>query len=58
MIHRIHTHPIMERQCQVPSNHVIIDSELFWELVRRFGDNLPLDNKVEKQFQDGGGDQK
>jgi hypothetical protein len=38
---KIHTHPILERQLGVPDGHVIIDAELFLELLRKFGDELP-----------------
>ncbi len=38
---RIHSHPIMERSCRIPEGHVIIDDDLYMELIRRFGDRLP-----------------
>lgn len=56
MIHRIHNHPIMERQCNVPHNHVIIDGDLYLELVRRFGDKLPNDLNSAEVFADPMGD--
>ena len=41
---RIHSHPILERKLNVPEDHVIIDGELFRELLRKFGNKLPKDN--------------
>jgi len=38
---KIHNHPRMEKDLGVPPNHVIIDEELFFELLRRFGIHLP-----------------
>ncbi len=38
---RIHTHPWMERSRRVKKGHVIIDGELFLELLNRFGRYLP-----------------
>ncbi len=37
---RIHSHPKMERSRRIKKGHVIIDGELFLELVRRFGSRL------------------
>jgi len=39
---RIHNHPIMERKLNVPEGHVIIDDDLYVELMRRFGNSLKL----------------
>jgi len=41
----IHSHPIMERKLNVPKDHVIIDSELYWEMIRRFGDYFPREGE-------------
>jgi len=41
---RIHNHPQMEKELGVPFGHVIIDEELFSELLRRFGVYLPAEN--------------
>ena len=38
MKNRIHNHPKMEKELGVNESHVIIDRELFSELLRRFGD--------------------
>jgi hypothetical protein len=38
---KIHNHPAMEKDLNVPAGHVIIDEELFYELLRRFGIHLP-----------------
>jgi hypothetical protein len=38
---RIHSHPAMEKKLEVPDDHVIIDAELYMELVKRFGSQLP-----------------
>jgi hypothetical protein len=38
---KIHHHPWTEERLSVPIGHVIIDIELYMELVKRFGDRLP-----------------
>ena len=37
----IHHHPEMEQELKVPTGYYIIDEELFYELLRRFGMRLP-----------------
>ena len=37
---KIHTHPWMERSRRVKKGHVIIDGELFLELLNQFGPYL------------------
>ena len=37
---RIHSHPAMERDLNVPDGHVIIDADLYLELLHRHGDRL------------------
>lgn len=34
---RVHNHPGMEKKKGLDENHVIIDKELYLELVKRFG---------------------
>ena len=41
MKYRIHTHPWMEKEKNIPAGHVIIDESLYLELLRRFGQELP-----------------
>lgn len=36
-IYRIHNHPQLERELGVPEGHVIIDADLYLELVNRHG---------------------
>ena len=40
MKNRMHNHPKMEKELRVSEDHVIIDRELYWELVKRFGARL------------------
>lgn len=35
--HRIHTHPIMEKNLKVPEGHVIIDEELYQAILFKYG---------------------
>ena len=41
---RIHSHPKQEKSRRVKKGHVIIDGELFLELVRQFGTWLPKES--------------
>ena len=49
---RIHNHPAMEKELNVPIGHVIIDEELFYELLRRFGICLPDDVETSSPIRD------
>jgi len=41
----IHNHPLQERKLKVPKDHVIIDADLYWEMVKRFGDYFPAEGE-------------
>ncbi|KKK55377.1 hypothetical protein LCGC14_3075160 [marine sediment metagenome] len=43
---RIHSHPKMEEVKDLDKNHVIIDKELYFELLRRYGSYLFLKEEV------------
>lgn len=45
---RIHNHPWMEKELSVPVDHVIIDAELYMELMNRYGDRLPVSHESSK----------
>lgn len=45
---RLHTHPQMERDCNVPDGHVIIDQHIFYELLGIHGQYLDDDPNREK----------
>jgi hypothetical protein len=52
---KIHNHPHLESELEVPKGHVIIDTDLYFELLQRFGNTLPFEkqNPYEKESTDG-----
>jgi len=45
---RVHNHPILEREKGLDENHVIIDKELYLELLAEVGDKFTLTGKGKK----------
>lgn len=42
---RVHNHPHLERTLQVPEGHVIIDEDLYMEILQKYGNYIITDER-------------